>query len=254
MNNQLRSPREFDRAIETFVRGFCFTRSFTHPYVAHRVGRLWVMRDAPRKNPADLRNEEWVAHDIPPADVDAQVRANANGRFAISLILAAGDPEDPVRAAYKSLGYRLGHTEPFMLHRLARVPRLPEPFPIRRVMTQDLADRLAKAARGRQILPEHFADDAPMRQYVALDGETPVAWGRSITVADSTWVSNVYTAPENRRRGIARSLLARMLRDDRARGVKRSVLLASHTGALLYTSVGYETIGRLFLYTPVKKR
>ena len=32
--------------IEMFARGFCFTRSFTHPYLAERVGQIWVVRDA----------------------------------------------------------------------------------------------------------------------------------------------------------------------------------------------------------------
>src|SRR5205814_967561 len=100
---------------------------------------------------------------------------------------------------------------------------------------------------------EHLKPDSPLRQYAALDGQTPVAWARSITVGDSTWVSNVYVEPKYRRRGIARSMLAKMLHDDRAHGATRSVLLASHTGALLYTAVGYEPIGRLLFYT-VKKR
>jgi hypothetical protein len=41
-----------------------------------------------------------------------------------------------------------------------------------------------------------------------------------------------------------------MLRDDRARGARRSVLLASHTGALLYPRVGYEQIGLMLVYAP----
>ena len=36
-------------AIEVFARGFCFTRSFTHPYLAERLGKVWVVRDGPRK-------------------------------------------------------------------------------------------------------------------------------------------------------------------------------------------------------------
>jgi predicted acetyltransferase len=56
--------------------------------------------------------------------------------------------------------------------------------------------------------------------------------------------------PSHRRRGIGQALLGRMLRDDRSRGSKASVLTASHTGALLYPRVGYERIGTLFMFAP----
>ena len=45
------------RTIEVFARGVCFTRSFTHPYLAERVGGVWVMRDGPGKR-GDYRREE----------------------------------------------------------------------------------------------------------------------------------------------------------------------------------------------------
>jgi predicted acetyltransferase len=70
----------------------------------------------------------------------------------------------------------------------------------------------------------------------------------------AAWVSNMFVEPDYRRRGIGRSMLARMLRDDRGRGATRSVLLASHTGAMLYPHVGYETLGELLCYTPRRER
>jgi GNAT superfamily N-acetyltransferase len=244
-------PLDVDHAIEIFARGFCFTRSFTHPYRAERVGPLWVMRDGPRRS-GDYRNEEWLAHGVEPAEVDSIARKHTRGRFAICAIRANDEPETPLREQYKKLGYRLGRTEPMFAHRLARIPRFESPATIERVTTADAADRLAKAARSRQILPEHFADDTPLRQYVALDGTKPVGWVRSIVAGDSTWCSNMYVEPKFRRRGIARAMLARMLRDDRAAGAKSAVLLASHAGAKLYPVLGYEQMGMLLLFTPRK--
>ena len=63
----------------------------------------------------------------------------------------------------------------------------------------------------------------------------------------------MYVNPRYRRRGIGRSMLAKMLRDDRAAGLRQSVLTASHTGAMLYPVVGYELIGELLLFTPKKR-
>jgi hypothetical protein len=31
------------QALEVFARGFCFTQSFTHPYVAERIESVWAI-------------------------------------------------------------------------------------------------------------------------------------------------------------------------------------------------------------------
>jgi GNAT superfamily N-acetyltransferase len=244
---------ELATAIECFARGFAFTRSFTHPAVAERVAQLWVIRDQQRKRADSYRREEWVAHGIDPKEVDAIARKNTRGRFAICAIQSIDESDAPLRSGYKSIGYRLGTTEPLMMHRLKRIAKWPTPLPIQRVLTSELAERVAKASGRREILPEHLTPDAPLRLYTALKNDQPVGWLKSIIAADNcNWVSNVHVKPEHRRQGIGKSLLAKMLRDDRAHGSRASILLASHTGALLYDRMGYERLGTLLLFTPKK--
>ncbi|WP_245279142.1 hypothetical protein [Mesorhizobium loti] len=62
------TKREIEVAIEVFVHGYSTDKSRTFPYEASRVGSLWLIRDAARKNPRDYRNEEWGVHDaaVPP--------------------------------------------------------------------------------------------------------------------------------------------------------------------------------------------
>ncbi len=165
-------------------------------------------------------------------------------------MIAEGEPEEPTRTAYKALGYRLLATEGFFVQRLKRIPRPPSPVSIERVRTPDLAARLGKITRTRPIASNLLGDDAPFRQYVALDGEDIVGRVRSVDAVGATWCADMYVDPSHRRRGIGQALLSRMLRDDRARGSKCSVLTASHTGALLYPRVGYERIGTLFMFAP----
>src|SRR3954454_10939173 len=212
------------------------------------------MRDGPRRND-DYRNEEWIAFHVPPEEVDRVARKNTRGRYVVCAIRASDEPDEPIRAAYKRLGYRLTGTEPFMIHRLKRIPRFDAPATIERVTTLAKADELATAARSRQVLHEHLVDDAPMRQYIARsdDGKI-VGWVRSIVVGDGTWVSNMFVEPEQRRRGIGRAMLARMLRDDRSQGAAVSALLESHTGAMLYPVVGYELISALLVFVPNRKK
>jgi GNAT superfamily N-acetyltransferase len=241
--------KRFDTAIETFVRGFSFTRSFTHPYVVGRFESVWAMCDAPRKRP-EYRTEEWVAQGLPAVEVDRVVRANSRGRFTVCAAVAVDESTDACRDDYKSIGYRLRTTEPIMVHDLKNIPAFESPAVIERVTTAESAARLHTATRSRQILPEHLTPDAPLRQYVAIMDHKPVGWVRSISVGGSTWCSNMHVLPAYRRRGIAKALLGRMLRDDRKAGSTLAVLTASHTGALLYPVVGYRQVGTLVVVTP----
>lgn len=238
-------------AIEVFARGFCFTRSFTHPYLAERIGNIWVVRDAPR-NRGNYRREEWIAHGVTPEKIDATARKHTRGKFAICAIHGVNESDQPLRVGFKALNYRLGGTEPVMVHELKRIPRFEAPVEIVRVTTADLAERVNKAAGVRQVLPEHLEKDSPLRQYAALADDKPVGWVRSIDVVGATWCADMYVMPEFRRRGIARAMMAQMLRDDRTNGSKLAVLTASHAGAKLYPLVGYRHIATLMLYTPKK--
>lgn len=242
-----------DQAIETFVRGFSFTRSYTHPYVAEQIAGIWVMRDAERKR-GDYRNEEYVAHGVAPTELDRIARKHTRGRYMINALYSPTEDDLPIRQGFKSLGYRLIATEAFMVHSLQQIDPFNGPLPIVRVTTQEMADRLHKATRKRQILPIHLkTDPAPIRQYMALDGDEPVGWAASIVAGGATWCSNVYVKPEYRRRGIARAMLTRILEDDGKAGASASALLASHAGAKLYPTVGYELIGELMMFCPPRR-
>jgi GNAT superfamily N-acetyltransferase len=237
-------------AIEAFVRGHSAIRSRTFPYEVSRIGPLWLMRDAPRRNPHDYRKEEWIAHDVDPRKVDAVAQRHTRGRFFVCAMIAEGEPDGSTRATYKALGYRLLATEGFFVQRLKRIPKPSSSVLIERVRTPDLAARLGKVTRTRPIASDLLGNDAPFRQYVALDGEDIVGRVRSVDAVGATWCADMYVDPAHRRRGIGLALLSKMLRDDRALGSRCSVLTASHTGALLYPRLGYERIGTLFMFAP----
>jgi hypothetical protein len=183
-----RSNEAIEFAIEVFVRGHSAGRSRTFPYEVSRVGPLWLMRDAPRKNPRDYRKEELTAHDVDPRQVDAIAQRHTRGHFFVCAMIAAGEADEPTRTAYKALGYRLLATEGFFVQRMKRIPRPPSPVSIERVGTPDLAARLGKITRTRPISNNLLGDDAPFRQYVALDGEDIVGRVRSIDAVGATWV------------------------------------------------------------------
>jgi GNAT superfamily N-acetyltransferase len=244
--------REVIDAIDAFLRGFCFAKSRTHPYEWTNIGGVWVMRDAPRKNPRDYRKEEWIAYGVDPTQVVATARRDTRGRHFICAVHAVDEPDAPLRSAYRELGYRLLSTEPFFVHQLVRIPRASAPATIHRVRTRALADQFAEATRSRPIPTEQLENSAQFRQYVAVHDGAIVGWVRSVAAGDARWCSDMQVAPSHRRRGIGSALLEKLLRDDRAHGARRSVLLASHTGALLYPRLGFEQIGGLLIFAPRK--
>lgn len=242
--------REIEAAIEVFVHGHSTSRSRTFPYEANRVGPLWLMRDGERKNPRDYRGEEWVIHDVAAAEADAVVRQHARPGFAVSVVIANDEPDGPTRTAYKALGYRLLRTEGFFVQPLRRIPNSPAVVSIERLRTAERAAQLAKITRRKPIAADLLGDGAPFRQYVAVDGDDVVGRVRSVDAVGSTWCTDMYVEPSHRRRGIGKALMARMLQDDRAHGSRCSVLMATHTGALLYPRMGYERIGTLLIFDP----
>jgi GNAT superfamily N-acetyltransferase len=211
------------------------------------------MRDAPRPNPRYYRKEEWVAYGVDPRVADSVARRHTRGRFFVCAICGMDESQEKSRTEFKQLGYRLLTTEPLFVHRLKRIPQLRSRLKISRIRTQTMAEQFGKITRSRPIPSHNLAKDAPFRQYVALDGTEIVGWVRSVDAGDSTWCSNMFVVESHRRRGIGSAMLAKMLRDDRSRNMNSSVLLSSHTGALLYPGIGYEQIGILLMYVPKKK-
>jgi GNAT superfamily N-acetyltransferase len=238
-------------ATRVFALGFSFTRSITHPFLARELQPgVWRLHDAARRS-GDPRCEEFIGVDLDVTELDSIARREAQGRYRVCAILSDGTPDVELRERFRSLRYRLIATEAFMVHPLEEIPSVPEPFPVQQVTCVEQAEALAKALGRRQILPEHLtAKPPPMRQYIALDGTSHVGWVGCVAAAGCGWCTNMGVAEPYRRRGIARSLMVRMLRDDRAAGACHNVLLASHSGSKLYPTVGYRQIATLYLYTP----
>ncbi|PTE11779.1 GNAT family N-acetyltransferase [Mesorhizobium helmanticense] len=244
------AKREIEAAIEVFVHGYSTGKSHTFPYEASRVGPLWLMRDAVRKNPRDYRSEEWVVHDVAAQEADAIVRQHARPGFAISVVIANEESDGPTRTAYRALGYRLLRTEGFFVQPLSQIPKPPAIVLIERVRTVERAAQLGKSMRRRPIADDLLGDGAPFRQYVAVDGDDIVGRVRSVDAVGATWCADMYVEPSHRRRGIGQALMSKMLHDDRAHGSRCSVLAATHAGALLYPRMGYKRIGTLLIFGP----
>jgi GNAT superfamily N-acetyltransferase len=95
----------------------------------------------------------------------------------------------------------------------------------------------------RPMPTEGFDDPHISRFYVVLD-EKVVAWSQMIVnvVPKTAYVGEMFTLPEYRKRGIAKSLLGRIHTEADLLGCKHVVLVPSQMAANFYTQYGYESI------------
>jgi predicted N-acetyltransferase YhbS len=240
-----------ERGLQTFLHGFSTTRSMTHPYPVRQLRpSIWVLADTPRTR-GSTRNSEVIVYGANPEETLETIQRESIGRHALCVLLEAPESAEAARDRYKEHGYRLVGSEALFVLPIDR--RIDcATFAVRRVIRKAEAETIGKAARGRQLLPEHLNEaDAPIRLYGAFDNDTPIGWVSSVRAGSGcNWVANLFVHPDYRRRGIGKSLMSAMLNEDAAFGAEYSALLASKTGALLYPQVGYEQHGVLLIFMP----
>lgn len=138
---------EFSSAVETFVRGHCFMKSFAYPYVCERVSGLWILKDGVGEKPRrESRRAEVVAYGLKPEEV-AEIAGNSDlGKRFISHMHTLEESPQEIRAAYKALGYRSMLSEEFFVHDMADIPQWDCKPPVRRVVTIEDSDRIKSTA------------------------------------------------------------------------------------------------------------
>lgn len=244
-------PPTLAYCIEVSARGIAFTRSFTRPYVAEKIKRSWWLHDEVPFG-SRRRNDEWFSPvGTEPELLHSWACTRAAKRFIICAVVKDDREQVELLTKYKNLGYRLWRTEVLMARTTTVDPRIEINSGLFFVDSQSMVSRLAKAAGERMILPEHLEKrPPPVRCHAAVINDQLVGWVRSVSIGDASWCASLFVEPAFRRRGIGRSLVATMLRADRTAGLLASILIASHTGAILYRSIGYQTIGTILVLNP----
>jgi GNAT superfamily N-acetyltransferase len=247
------SSGDLETSIQVFVEGFSSGRARHYPCESFRVENIWCLRDALRKRAADYRKEEWVSFRTTPEKLHRTAKEMTRGRYFLCPVYDDLELLERDRAAFKQLGYRLLSGEQLFVHKLMRIPTAKSPARIELLRTDEQAKDYARFSRTKALEPDEL-DTGKFRQFLARVGDSIVGNVRSVTTGDGSWCSNLFVTQKWRRKGIGRALMTHLLRDDRKRGFRRSVLLASHTGAMLYPLVGYTCIGKLMIYAPASAK
>jgi GNAT superfamily N-acetyltransferase len=232
-------------AIEVFVHGFCHGKSRTYPYKATKVGNLWVMRDSPPRKKE--RKIEVISHGLTPQKTTQTIQDAELGWHFLCDIHAPDADFQAIRNQYKELGYRAISTEWLFAHDLQEIPGFESDPPTLLIQDQEALNQINQIApQPQKLLPG-------TRQFAIWDASQDYGWVTSIPCGESAWVSALYVHKEHRGKGFGRSLMIKLLQTDREHGVKQSVLLASSDGARLYPHLGYQQIGVLQMFCPIRR-
>ena len=217
------------------------------------VGPLRVVRDAPgRKRPARLEN--FIILGVDPSEAMNVIKAYKPKHWIISVIAPVKADHDALKETYKSFGYRLNIRFPYYVKSLSAQLDVPVRFSIERVIDQDLVNAIWKAKGRRPPKSPFQSGNADVRMYSALVDEKPVGWVTSVrATTKSNWVSDLYVLESHRGKRIGEQLMREMLEEDRKYKVKNSALLSTSDGSNLYRRLGYEQVGLMQIFAPIRR-
>lgn len=128
---------------------------------------------------------------------------------------------------------------------------------IRQLREEGAKEQIDLAPALRDYYDRHLADGSFVA-FLALDGERVVGTGAASFVEKPPYfgcpsgriglLSSMYTDPAYRRRGIARTLLGKVVDEARRYGCGAVQITASDMGVLLYTAFGFTRNGNFMQY------
>jgi ribosomal protein S18 acetylase RimI-like enzyme len=90
------------------------------------------------------------------------------------------------------------------------------------------------------IVAGGLGDEAPMRNYLALEGRNPVATGSLVPAAGVGGIYNIAVRADRRGRGIGRAMTFRLMQEAAAMGYRASILWSTPDGMPVYRRLGFQ--------------
>ena len=243
-----------DEAILAHFESTLYSSSLGDPREVVDVGPLRVVRDAPGRK-RDPRRETILIHGVDPAAALKTVSDYKPKHWALAVVEAADADHDGLKQTYKTAGYRQITRFPFFAFDLDAKISSPKGISVERVLSKEHGEIIRRAS-GWGKIPRGLLDDGDtrMRLYAVFAGNKALGWVQSIRATrDLAWVSGLYVIESARGKGLGRAIMRRMLIDDKKYGAKSSILLASNDGSKLYRRLGYEELGLMQIFTPVRR-
>lgn len=241
---------QINQALEIFMYGEIGIPSVENRSQCHVIDGLSILHVDDVWNQEPHVADEVIVQNHSPAAVLATL---ANYQLATDHRITLVDRPASEHAAYGAAGYRHSSNEVLLVRSLSDLPSLDQRYSVDQAKTISEMQWLnSNDPANRAWISETRLHEPGLRHsFIALD-QRVVARVRTCRIdAEHSYVMNLYTAPEYRRRGIARALMIHVLHEAAAHGEQWSVLVASEAGLPLYQALGYEQRASLVVFEPV---
>ncbi len=194
--------------------------------------------------PAKLENIEIFSMDTDPGQVlqkTARLSLPVQEHFVLNIFHAEEETRE-IQKRFEASGFQYAFTN------VVRGLELPAPIPnrgipVNRIVEPGQIEFVNFSHQYFQPIPETVLDNPHVRAFYAiLDGQA-AGWGLLVTTApEAAYISDMFTLPSFRGRGVAEALLAAMHETSAADGKKFSLLVPSVMAWNYYQRFGYETM------------
>lgn len=241
---------QINQALEIFMYGEIGIPSTENRSQRHVIDGLSILHVDDVWNQEPHVADEVIVQNHSPAAVLAML-ANYQPTADHRITLVDRPASDHV--AYNAAGYRHSSNEVLLVRKLSDLPPLDQRYSVGQAKTiAEMQWLNSNDPANRVWISETRLHESGLRHsFISLE-QRVVARVRACRIdAEHSYVMNLYTASDYRRRGIARALMIHVLHEAAAHGEQWSVLVASEAGLALYQALGYEQRASLVVFEPI---
>jgi GNAT superfamily N-acetyltransferase len=238
---------ELETLVQIVGRSLVQLQSMTQPASFEELGSLWWFRNATSQNVL-LSDQEVMPSQIIVAARDVGIA----GRIVIHQFLLPETDDVDLIQCYERQGFQLQSRQYLMQHTLKSSPNQASSWRTWRVENIQQAKQVSSAAK-QKLLTEQHLPPAPLgvRLYAAQASEQVIAWGRITQVQpEVAWVSDLFTRPGFRKRGVMTALMHEYHRDALAFEAQHMLLLSSVSNFDFHFNNHYKTVAVKLRFVP----
>ncbi len=237
---------ELESLVQIVGHSLVQLQSMTQTASFEEHGSLWWFRNPTSQNVL-LTNQALTPTQIISAARDASIV----GRVVIHQFLLPDTDEVDLIRQYANQGYQLQSRQHLMQHTLEPSSNSSSSWTLWRAENMQQARRVSSAAKQSLLTEQHLPPDQRVRLYVAEHLNQVIAWGRITQVQpEIAWVSDLFTKPEFRKRGVMTALMHEYHRDALAFGVRQMLLFSSGSNYDFHFKNHYKTVAVKLRFVP----
>ncbi|MBM7844383.1 GNAT family N-acetyltransferase [Herpetosiphon giganteus] len=242
---------QLNQALEIFMHGEIGIPSAENRSSRQQLAGLDILHSDDVWNQQRQIADEAIVQSHAPAEVLALL---ADYQPSVDHRITLVDRPTSEHAAYHAAGYRHSASEVLLARSLNNLPAPDPRYAVAQATT--IADmewlNTHDPAKRAWLTVTRLLEPRLRHSFIRLDAEV-VARVRVCQVDPAhSYVTNLYTAPNYRRRGIAQALMIAVLQQAAALGECWSVLIASEAGLPLYQKLGYQPLATLTVFEPAE--